>query len=149
RVPGGLHSGGLANAGFEYGGTAIGYNATNDSLFMVGHTWDQFAGEISTPPAVAGPVRSLATAALLQALTDPLEGQRAAVNPTDPNSKLIGTVLPVGDSLIISDYSYYDGLATQSTSHFRRPRTLALPTLEGPFRVGAIPPGFVSGYMGV
>jgi hypothetical protein len=147
RVPGGLHSGGLANAGFEYGGTAIGYNPANDSLFMVGHNWDQFLGEISTPPAIVGPINSLATAALLQPLVDPLEGRRNLINPTDPNSKVIGGTLPTSDSLIITAYSYYDGLNTQSSSHFRRSLNLSVPSIEGPFSVGLFGAGFVSGYM--
>jgi hypothetical protein len=109
RVPGGLHSGGTANAGFEYGGRVIGFNPARNSLFMTGHVWDQFVGEISVPAAVNGPVSSLATASLLQPLTDVTEGLLSTINPGDPNSKRIGGLLPYAGNLYVTGYSYYDG----------------------------------------
>ena len=150
RVPGGLHAGGLANAGFEYGGTAIGFNPANDSLFIVGHNWDQFAAEITIPTVVNGPIAALATAAVLQPLTDPLDGEISEINPSDSNTKLIGGILPTEAGLVITAYSYYDGLNTQSASHFVRPMTLsATGSLRGPYRVGDVGTGYVSGYLGL
>lgn len=148
RVPGGLHAGGQANAGFEYGGTAIGFNAANRSLFMVGHDWDQFVGEVGVPDVRTGALTDLSTAPLLQPLVDPTEGRLAAINPSDPNSKKIGGLFPIGNALIISAYSYYDGAATQALSHFVRPISLAeRGPMRGPLRVGSVLVGYTSGYM--
>src|SRR5205823_1672475 len=66
RVPGGIHIG-SAMAGFEYGGTAIGFNPMRGSLYITGHDWDQLTAEISIPAFDA-------TAQLLQPLVDALEG---------------------------------------------------------------------------
>jgi hypothetical protein len=141
QVPNGIHSGGQADAGFEYGGTAIGFNPARTSLFMAGHDWDQFVGEISIP-APGG------TATLLQALVDPTEGKLGSINPGDPNSKKIGGTLLWRDKLIVSAYSYYDGNSSQVLSHFVRPITLSTRgQVTGPVRVGPLGAGFYSGYM--
>jgi hypothetical protein len=143
NVPTGIRSGGLANAGFEYGGSAISFNAGNNSLFIVGHVWDQFVGEISIPP-VGG------TATLLQGLTDATEGRLPSINPTDPNSKRIGGTLRWGNNLVVSAYSYYDGMATQVLSHFLvSPNLSTTGDVIGPLRVGELNAGLYSGYMGV
>ena len=76
QVPTGIHSGGQADAGFEYGGTALAFDATRNGLYMTGHDWDQFTGEISIP-ALGG------TATLLQPLVDATEGKLSSINPTD------------------------------------------------------------------
>jgi hypothetical protein len=94
RVPSGIHSGGQANAGFEYGGTAVGFNPARPSLFIAGHDWDQFVGEISIP-ALGG------TATLLQGLVDATEGKLDSINPSDPNSKKVGGTLPWRNKLIV------------------------------------------------
>ena len=135
--------------GFEYGGTAIGFNPSNRSLFIVGHDWDQFVAEIEIPGVRAGALAGLSTARLLQPLTDATEGTLQAINPSDPNSKKIGGLLPRGDQLVMSAYSYYDGAGTQQLSHFVRPISLAVKGhVQGPFRVGSTGAGFVSGYLG-
>lgn len=141
-VPLGLHAGGQANMGFEYGGTGISYNPARNSLFMVGHDWDQFVGEIGIP-SLGG------VATLLQMPTDPTGGKLGQINPGDPNSKKIGGTLPWGNGLIVSAYSYYDGTGSQMLSHFVRPTTLSSGTVTGPLRVGSLGAGFYSGYMGV
>jgi len=148
RLPAGLHAGGQANAGFEYGGTAIGFNPANRSLFVVGHDWDQLVGEVGIPDVRTGTLNDLSTAPVLQPLMDPTEGTLQAINPSDPNSKKIGGLFPVGNQLLISAYSYYDGAGTQSLSHFVRPISLAAKGhVAGPYRVGAVGAGFTSGYL--
>ena len=142
RVPRPIHAGGQANAGFEYGGTALGFNPSRTSLFMAGHDWDQFVGEISIPAIGA-------TATLLQGPVDATEGRLGLINPGDPNSKKIGGTLPWGNKLIVSAYSYYDGAGSQVLSHFVRPITLGTTgQIAGPVRVGPLGAGFYSGYMG-
>jgi len=150
RVPAGLHAGGTANAGFEYGGAVIGFNPARNSLFMVGHIWDQFVGEISVPAAVNGPVSSLPTATLLQPLTDPTEGLLPTINPTDTNSKRIGGLLPYQGKLYVTGYSYYDGGMTQTLSHFVTGQDLSVKgNVKGPYQVGTVGAGFVAGYFGL
>jgi hypothetical protein len=87
RVPAGLHSGGRANSGFEWGGSVIGFNPVQNSLFMLGHAWDQFVGEIAVPAAVNGSVSSLPTAKLLQPLSDPTEGLLPPSIPPTPMTR--------------------------------------------------------------
>src|SRR6185295_13297368 len=81
--------------GFNYGGSAIAFNSQHDSLYMVGHSQDQLVAEISIPDVRTGTLYSLATAGVLQNFFDPLEGHRNDVNPLDPNSKLLGGLLPL------------------------------------------------------
>jgi len=148
RLPAGLHAGGQANAGFEYGGTAIAFNPAGHSLFVVGHDWDQFVGEVGIPDVRTGDLHELRTAPIVQPLTDATEGMLQAINPSDPNSKKIGGLFPIGNQLLISAYSYYDGAGTQSLSHFVRPISLAAKgQVKGPYRVGEVAVGFTSGYL--
>lgn len=39
-----------ANLGFDYGGTAMSFNPARNSLFMVGHPWEQLVAELAIPP---------------------------------------------------------------------------------------------------
>jgi hypothetical protein len=150
RVPAGLHSGGKANAGFEWGGAVIGFNPVRNSLFMLGHAWDQFVGEIAVPAAVSGAVSTLPTAKLLQPLSDPTEGLLPAINPTDPNEKKIGGLLPYQGKLYVSGFSYYDGAMTQVLSHFVTGQDLSVKgDVKGPYQVGTVGAGFVAGYFGL
>ncbi len=143
HVPGGIHAGGQANAGFEYGGTALAYNAAKNSLYLAGHDWDQFVGEVSVP-ALGG------TGTLLQNLVDPTEGKLSSVNPSDSGSKKLGGMLALSDRLIITGFSFYDGAGTQAVSHFSRPLSLTTTgQVTGPYRVGSLGGGFYAGYMGV
>ncbi len=134
---------------FQYAGDGLAYNPVDNSLFITGHTWYQETAEISIPNIVNSTnIDALATATIIQPLTDALDGERNSVNPTDPNAKDIGGYLVYNGKLIISVFSYYDGNGTQSTSHFVRPLNLSTAgQLTGPFRVGTQYPGFVSGYM--
>ena len=138
---------------FSYGGSAVGYNPVNNSLFIVGHVNEQLLAEISIP-AIGG------TATILQNLKDPTGGRLPQINPQDPNSKRMGGTLVSGSNLIVSAYSYYDGLGSQELTHFVRPKNLSDSTVTGPLQVGSMPfctdlnssrrcGGFFSGYMGV
>lgn len=141
-VPTGLHAGGSANAGFEYGGTAAAYDPVRNGIYLVGHDWDQFVGEISIP-AIGG------TATMLQPLGDVLGGKIETINPGDSNAKKIGGVWPMGNGkLLISAYAYYDAANTAVGSHFLRSDTLPGGAVTGPFRVGTVGVAFTAGYFG-
>ena len=148
RVPAGkLGSNQLV--GFAFGGTALAFNPLNDSLFVVGHVYDQMTAEIGIPQIVnSGNLSSLNTATVLHQFSDALEGNLEAVDPGEANGFRIGGQLVYGNQLYISDYTYYDADSTQVTSHFGRPLNLTTSgQLKGPYRVGSAGAGFVSGYM--
>jgi len=128
----------------------IAFNPVRNSLFMVGHPWDQFVGEISVPVPVKGLAASLPTASLLQPLSDPTEGRLPSINPADPNDKRIGGLLPYQGKLYVSGYSYYDGGMTQVLSHFVTGQDLSVKgDVKGPYQVGTVGAGFVGGYFGL
>ncbi len=134
KVPGGIQAGGQANAGFEYGGSAISFNPAGPGLFMVGHDWDQFIGEISIP-AIGG------TATLRQNLVNAGGG---SVGGSTVN---VGGTLVYNGRLLLTKFIFYDALNEQNASHFSRPVTLAGGSVTGPTRVGSLGAGFYSGYM--
>ena len=123
--------------GFEWGGTALAYNTANDSLFIVGHDWDQLIAEVTIPP-LGG------TASILQPLQDPAEGR--SVGESDAK---VGGALVHGGRLWFTKYIYYDAEAAQTASHFNRPLDLATTgQVVGPQTIGPLAAGFVSGYLG-
>ena len=123
--------------GFEWGGTALAYNTANDSLFIVGHDWDQLIAEVTIPP-LGG------TASILQPLQDPAEGRGVGDSDTQ-----IGGSLVHGGRLWFTKYIYYDAEAAQTASHFNRPLDLATTgQVVGPQTIGPLAAGFVSGYLG-
>lgn len=130
---------GAGNDGFDYSNGVLAFNAANNSLFVVGHDWGQQVAEIDIP--AVGDVANLR-----QPFADALDGRLSAINPSDPNSKKIGGLHVMGDRLIVSGYSYYDGSATAKASHFVRSVNLRERSVQGPFRVGALNPGFYAGY---
>jgi len=145
RVPQGT----FGSSTLSYGGTAMAYNPARNSLYIVGHDWDQNVAEISIPQIVnSSSLNNLHTATVLQNFTDATEGKLGSINPGDPNAKKIGGLMVYGGQLYISGWSYYDGSGTQSTSHFVRPLDLSnRGQVRGPYKVGNQYPGFVSAYM--
>jgi hypothetical protein len=147
RVP---QLGASGDAGsYDYGGTALGYNPTNNSLFLAGYDPQQWLGEISIPTLQSSStIGGLAVSKALQALSDPSQGTLNNINPTDPNPHKLGGVLVSGNNLYFTAYSYYDGNVTQKTSQFVRPVNLSTTgQVQGPFTVGTQYQGFVDGYM--
>ncbi len=111
---------------FNYGGTSLAVNPANNSLFMVGHVWNQLSAEIKIPSIVnTTNINSLATATIVQSFKDATEGKLSSINPPDPNSKKVGGQLVYNGKLYMAAYSYYDGAVTQTTSHFVRPINLS------------------------
>ena len=146
RVPGG----GSESSTFGYGGTAIGYNPNNNSLFLTGHKNYQLSAEISIPAIVNSQnIGSLNTASILQSLRDATEGRRGQINPGDSNDQRIGGHLVFGGKLYIAAFSYYDASGTQSRSHFVRPLNLSTTgQVQGPVAVGSNV-HYTSAYMGL
>jgi hypothetical protein len=121
-----------------YGGRALSMGADGQSLYF-GAIYTGCVARISIP-AIGG------SSTLLERCNAASIPNLGAINPGDPNSKLIGGVLAWQGQLVASGYSSYDGAGTAVASHWRG---ATLPTATGPVRVGTLNPGFVAGYMGV
>lgn len=145
RLPAGTFGG----SSFGYNGP-IAFNPGRNSLFMVGHDWHQFVGEVSIPELrTSASVADLAVASVLQPFADPIDGKSALVNPGDPNPIKVGGLLPYQGKLITSEYAYYDGGGRQTLSHFvSTPDLSRTNDAQGPFQVTSPLAGYVSGYMG-
>lgn len=143
RLPQGI----IGASAFSYGGTALAYNPARNSLFMVGHDQQQLVAEVSIPTIGTGAIATLQTATLLQPFADITEGKKQSVGSSTDQVK-VGGLLPYNGKLIASVYVYYDGNGTQVLSHFVSGSDLSVQgDVTGPFQVGMIGAGDVSGYM--
>lgn len=133
---------------FDYGGTALGFNPINNSIFLTGHDWYQRTAELKIPAIVnSSNLNSLNTATLLQGFSDETEGKLDSINSDTTNAAKIGGHLVYNNKLIVTGYSYYDSSGSQSTSHFTRPLSLSTTgQVTGPYLVGS-DPHFTDGYM--
>jgi hypothetical protein len=135
--------------GFNAAGTgglgtyAVAFNPARKSIFLGGHPYEQRVAELAIPASLTG----TPTATALQNLIDPLEGKLGSINPTDPNSKVIGSALVYNNQLFIGAFSYYDGAGTQTRSEFSRPLDLSTKgQVIGPVKIGDRYPGWVDKY---
>ncbi len=119
-----------------WGGTALSMGADGVSLYF-GCLYGTRVARVSIP-SVGG----------VGTVLEPCRGvpNLNAINPNDPNAKLLGGVLAWNGRLILSGFAYYDGGGTATTSHFVG---AAIATASGPYKVGTEQPGLVAGYMGV
>src|SRR6185503_6353404 len=101
-----LPPGTFGSSSFAYGGTALAFNSARNSLFVVGHDWQQHVAEI-TVPAIhnSSNVDDLDTASVLQPFTDPTEG---GIDTVDSGTIKVGGLLPYQGQLYLTAYSYYD-----------------------------------------
>jgi hypothetical protein len=141
-----LPSGQFGGSSFSYGGTALAFNAANNSLFMVGHDWNQMVAEVRIPQIVnSNNLSSLATATVLQPFTDASEGKMYTV---DSGTIKVGGLMVYNGKLYGTAYSYYDADANQVRSHFISSLNLATQgDAQGMYQVGTLGAGFVSSYM--
>lgn len=141
RVPAGTFGG----SSFDYGGSALAYN--NNSLFIVGHPYQQFTAEISIPTPIKGlNLNNLNTATIIQPFTDALSGHLKDVYDNNgDNTTYIGGQLVYNNQLHINVFLYYDGTGLQSVSHFISSTNLRY--ISGPTKIGPLNAGFYSGYM--
>ncbi|MFY8199592.1 MAG: fibronectin type III domain-containing protein, partial [Pirellula staleyi] len=142
RVP----QGAIGPSSFAYGGTAPAYNATNHSLFLVGHDYDQAIAEISIPQIVnSSRLSDLRTASVLQSFS-PVQSRMPEWTLDSPAK--IGGLQVVGSQLVGSFFEYYDGNYSAVDSHFKLSSlNLASGTYRGLDQVGNMGGGFVGGYM--
>jgi hypothetical protein len=144
-----LPSGTFGGSSFAFGGQGLAYNSANNSLFITGHVYDQMTAEITVPRITnSNQINDLATAVVLQNFTDVTEGRLDSINPGDPNSKIIGGYLVYNGNLIVTGFAYYDANGTQIVSHFTSSTNLSTKgDVSGPYQVGTLGAGFVSGYL--
>ena len=119
-----------------YGGNALGMGADGTSMYY-GCVYGTSVARV-TIPAIGG----------VATVLEPCSGvpNLNAINPSDPNAKLLGGVLAWNGRLIVTGYSFYDGAGAATKSHFAG-TTIA--GAAGPYKVGTEKPAFVAGYMGV
>ena len=116
RVP---YGDGSSESSLSWGGAGLGYNPSNDSLFITGHSWHQLTAEISIPtPARSDSSSTLPQASFLQRPEDATDDRLASVSsPSDLTFGRIGGYLVDGDDLIVSGYNFYDAQDQQVSSH--------------------------------
>jgi hypothetical protein len=132
---------------FGFGGGALAFNRERKTLFVMGHERLHKAAEI-TIPELSPSLATAKRAAFVQPFFDPTDTQYLTI--TSSAYALIGGMLPWGDRLITTVYDDYDAIGSQKASHFVSGRDLSVPTdTIGPFEVGKLKAGYVSGYMGV
>ncbi|MFO0813505.1 MAG: hypothetical protein U0796_09815 [Gemmatales bacterium] len=102
---------------FSYGGTAIAFNPTNNSLFLVGHY--QAVTEISIPSTIVNSsnLGSLTTASMLQPWSQVLQRLPNQLTGASDGAPIGGLIVNDG-KLIGTQYAYYSGAPSQITSHF-------------------------------
>jgi PKD repeat protein len=101
----------------SFGGAGLAYNPANNSLFISGH-YNSLA-EISIPQSVVNSsnLNALATASVLQPWTNVL-GRLPNPLTGAADGAPIGGLLVANGELIGTEYAYYTGAYTQTTSHF-------------------------------
>lgn len=138
--------GNIGSSTFEYGGTALAFNPANNSLFMVGHDWDQNIAEISIPELRTGSLANLTTAGVRQSFTSVLD---RVPNQTLNDGVKVGGLMVDGNRLIGSAYEFYDADYSAVDSHFTLSSlNLGSAQVGGMYQVGNMGGGFVGGYMG-
>jgi hypothetical protein len=144
-----LPAGPLGNSTFAYGGWALAYNAAADSLYVVGHEYDNSVAEIAIPTPVKGTsLAQLPVATVRQNFADPTEGRLSQIGGYE--KWIHGGLLVFGGRLIGAAYSYFDAAAGAVASHYTHSLTLsATGTVTGMHRVGTLNPGYYAGNMAV
>ncbi|MBX7135011.1 MAG: Ig-like domain-containing protein [Fimbriimonadaceae bacterium] len=147
RVPNGT----LGASRFSYGGSAIAYNPTNNSLFAVGRPADQAIAEISIPSSIVNSSRlsDLAVSSVIQPFSSILP--RIPNNPANLNQggyEAIGGLMVVDGQLIGTVFNTYDASGSVTLSHFKMSSlNLASSAVTGLYQVGTMGGGMVGGYM--
>ncbi len=136
---------------YAYGGTSIGFNPANNSLFARGHDWYQLVGEISIPtPVITADFAALPVATVLQNQTDITEGHlnEVGADGASVSGCKVGGLLVHDGRLLGTSYAYYDAGGNARRSHFTSGLDLAQTgDFRGMYRVGTRNPGFVAGHM--
>jgi hypothetical protein len=147
-----LPAGKFGGSSFDYGGAALAFNPARGSLFMVGHDWQQQVAEVTIPPVSPAltELNSLPTAGVIQPFADATEGLMGSITADARDNVKVGGLLPYQGKLYLSAYVYYDGNGWQTHSHFVSGTDLSvLGDVRGPYQLGTLGAGFVSGYFGL
>jgi hypothetical protein len=140
--------------GWAYAEGTMGYFPGHNSLFIEGHPYARFIGEVQVPDdSLLSPgnttIASLPIARELQPLTDATEGGLTALDNADPGTRaVIGGILPYKGKLYVSTYLYYAALNEYLPSHFVSGLDLSVSgDVRGPYAVAG--QGMENGYFGV
>ena len=132
---------------FAYGGTAPAFNPANNSLFLVGHDYDEAIAEISIPDLVISNQPSdLNTAAILQ----PFQSVQSSLPnfPLDTSTGVnIGGLEVVDNELVGTFWNITTPTAPTTLISPCPQRIWQPPMLAGLYQVGNASGGFVGGYM--
>lgn len=140
--------GGKDRATFSYGGYAMAYNPTNNSLFLGGHHIGFHVGEVSIPKlSKSTNIKDLERGKLLQPHEDIQKKLKSFDLPQGGGGIRLGDLLVHGNRLIATYYTYYDaeGKAKKAFAYYD---SLTLKTAKG---YGLFAPnvtaGHVAGYL--
>lgn len=142
-----LPSGTFGASSFDYGGTALAFNPANNSLFIVGHDWDQAVAEVAIPQSIVNSanLNNLSTASVLQNFVNVMG---RVPNWTLEGTVKVGGLMVVNGQLIGTAYEFYDADTDAVRSHFKlNSLNLATAGVTGLFQVGNVGGGYVGGYM--
>ncbi len=139
----------VGTSSFNYGGTVLAFNPAHNSLFIVGHPWQQHVAEISIPAVspTNTTLASLPMTTVLQPFVDATEGQLAKVGDGQVQ---VGGLLAYQGALYLSAFVYYDGDGKQTLSEYKTsPDFRVTGEVKGPYQVGTAGAGFLDGYFGL
>jgi hypothetical protein len=134
------------NDEMSFGGSALAYNSTNNSLFLVGK--NQCLAEVSIPEAITSShkLSDLATAKILQPWTPVLPKTPKQLTGASDGVRIGGLIVSNG-TLIGTAYAYYSGAHNQVLTHFvLNSLDLSTASVQGLYQVGSMP-RTASGYM--
>ena len=158
RLPNLPYTGNVCD-GFTYGGRGLAWNPAGNngqgSLFLTGHNYCGYVGEITIPSIVnTNNTANLLRAQMLQVLPgsiiDPLEGKLATSGVTGSTHTTINGLL-VNNSRLVLSIGNDMSTTVQPVSHYTRSLSLTTTGVNGPVKVfgnkSYTNPRFLSGYM--
>jgi hypothetical protein len=162
KVPKGKYGASTFDSSFSYGGAGLSYNATNNTLYIIGHVYENMIAELSIPAVVNNSdLASLNTASVVQGSIDIANGNwdNLKLDGSEVgNGGRPGSFIVYGGKLIGNSWAYFDGAQEAVRSHFTASLNWSTEGTQfsGMYRVGvhysgstsAANGGFVGGYMG-
>jgi hypothetical protein len=165
RVPGGNFGdvSTYSNSFSTDAGRGLAFNPTNNSLYMVGHKFEQLLAELSIPKIVRSTTKSdLNYATVLQNPIDISGGLRCYIGPggvskCGSTGVLLGgfLVYPDNSKIIGTSFATYNGESDVTLSHFSANAdwnfsvdAKGMFALDGNVEYDHLTAGFVDGYMG-
>lgn len=141
--------------GFHYGGTAISYNHVSDTLYVVGHDWDQMVAEVNID--LSNSISTPKTTTVVQNFSNLTDGHYGDLNLNSngtPVKWIMGGMQLLDNGKLLGGfYEYYDGNSDHHTSLFFSPTDFSGAT-QGPYDGGTfpgtstlLPSGFTGDYM--